>query len=124
MRLQDEQNCCSNCQARFEHRANKGSYNTGKRELNSVIAWQSFHCGIRHCHCTAQENCYLQRTLMPNKECSEELNQSIGMTHSCHSYNGVEEDKTLFLTTFLISFSYSKYHLPARKLSSEEKDAN
>lgn len=73
MRLQHEQNCCSHCQARCEHRANKGSYNTGKRELNPVIAWQSFHCGIRHCHCRAQENCYLQRNLMPNKECSEEL---------------------------------------------------
>lgn len=72
MRLQDEQNCCSHCQARFEHRANKGSNNTGERELNSVIAWQSFHCGIRHCHCTAQENCGLQRNMMPNTECSEE----------------------------------------------------
>lgn len=124
MRLQEGQNCCSHCQAHFEHRANEGSYNTGKRELDSVIAWQSFHCGIRHCHCTAQENCCLQRNLMPNTECCEELNQSVSMTHSCHSYNRVEEDQNLFLTTLLILISYSKCDLPAMNLSSQEKDAN
>lgn len=73
-----------------------GGHLTLEEGINSVIAWQSFHCGTRQCPCTAQENCYLQRNLMPNKECGEELNQSISLIHSCQSYNGVEEDKNIF----------------------------